>query len=316
MADVVTFGLHIVDVLGRPVTRIPPGQEVELIDEIAITVAGTAAATAVDLARLGHTVQTVGAVGADTLGAFLRDTMNREGIDCDGLQTVSAAQTSATILPIRPDGGRPPLHVVGASAHLTEDMVPWDAVAAARVFHMGGTGLLPALDGDPTVRVLRRAKELGLVTTMDFIPTRDPAFPDQLAAALPFVDYLLPNDSDSLMVTGSSSVEQAIEWFHARGAGCTLITLGGAGVSLCPQGEEPVILPAFEVDVVDTTGCGDAFTAGFISGLLEGRSLHDAADLGCATGSLLATGLGSQAGLEDRRSVEAFIANTPRKAAA
>jgi sugar/nucleoside kinase (ribokinase family) len=315
MPEVVTFGLHIVDVLGRPVTRIPPGQEVELIQEITITVAGTAAATAIDLARLSHSVLTVGAVGEDTLGVFLRDTMTREGIDCTGLRTLTGAQTSATILPIRPDGGRPPLHVIGTSALLDETMVPWEDFGEAAFFHMGGTGLLPGLDGAPTARILEEAKRRGMTTTMDFIPTKDPSFPEQLAQALPFVDYLLPNDSDSLAVTGTSSVDDAIAWFHARGVGCTVITLGGDGVSVCPRGERPIVLPAYEVDVVDTTGCGDAFTAGFVSGLLEGMPVVDAADLGCATGSLLATGLGSQAGLTDRATLDRFARRTRRRAA-
>lgn len=315
MREVVTFGLHIVDVLGRPVTRIPPGQEVELIEEITITVAGTAAATAIDVARMGHTVSTVGAIGEDTLGTFLRDAMIREGIDCSPLLTLSGAQTSATILPIRPDGGRPPLHVIGTSALLDETMVPWEDLGGAEFFHMGGTGLLPGLDGVPTARVLEEAKRRGMTTTMDFIPTKDPNFPEQLARALPFVDYLLPNDSDALAVTGASNVEDAIQWFHARGAGCTVITLGGDGVSVCPRGKSPTVLPAYEVDVVDTTGCGDAFTAGFISGLLEGLTVLDAADLGCAAGSLLATGLGSQAGLTDRATLDRFAQETQRRAA-
>lgn len=315
MPEVVTFGLHIVDVLGRPVTRIPPGQEVELIEEITITVAGTAAATAIDLARMGHSVSAVGAVGKDTLGVFLRDVMTREGIDCNGIQSLSGAQTSATILPIRPDGGRPPLHVIGTSALLDETMVPWKDLGEASFFHMGGTGLLPGLDGEPTARILEEVKRRGMTTTMDFIPTKDPSFPEQLAQALPFVDYLLPNDSDSLAVTGASSVDGAIAWFHDRGAGCTVITLGGDGVSICPRGESPVVLPAYEVDVVDTTGCGDAFTAGFISGLLEGMSAVEAANLGCAAGSLLATGLGSQAGLSDRATLDRFSRETRRRPA-
>ena len=314
--QVITLGLHIVDVLGRPVTRIPPGQEVELLEEIAITVAGTAAATAVDLARLGVRVATVGAVGRDTMGGFLTGFMTAEGIDCSGLVEVDDVQTSATILPIRPDGGRPPLHVIGASAALTADLVPWDVVARARVLHMGGTGLLPALDGAPTAEILRRAKELGLVTTMDFIPTKDPAFADQLAQALPYVDHLLPNLEDACMVAGTQDRAEAIAWYHERGAGCTVLTMGADGVSVMPRGGSETVLPAYQVDVVDTTGCGDAFTAGYVTALLEGAGPAEAAELGLATGSILATGLGSQAGLVDRPGVEAFRTSTPRRAPA
>lgn len=311
-ADVFTVGLHIVDILGRPVTRIPPGQEVEFIDEITITVAGTAAATAVDLARLGVSVATVGAVGDDVLGQFLQSFMVDEGIDCSALQVVPGPQTSATILPIRPDGGRPPLHVVGSSASLTLELVPWLALKTGKVLHLGGTGLLPGLDGPPSVELLERAKAAGLTTTCDFIPTKDPAFPDQLAACLPYIDYLLPNLEDACFVAGTNDRSKATDWYHDRGVGCTVFTMGADGISLTPRGEQEHLAPAFKVAVVDTTGCGDAFTAGFITGLLDGLAPEEAAELGLAAGSIVATGLGSQAGLRDRAGLEKFTATTPR----
>lgn len=312
---VITLGLHIVDILGRPVTRIPPGQEVEFIEQITITVAGTAAATAIDLARLGVRVATVGAIGQDALADYLVAKMTSEGVDCDGLTRVAGPQTSATILPIRPDGGRPPLHVVGASKSLTLDLVPWDVIESAKVLHLGGTGLLPSLDGAPSVELLRRAKQAGLTTTLDFIPTKDPAFPGQLAACLPYVDYMLPNLEDACFVAGTDDRQQAIAWYHERGVGCTVLTMGGEGVSVAPNGQPETVLPAYQVHVVDTTGCGDAFTAGFITAFLDGASVTDAAELGLASGSIVATGLGSDAGLTNREALEAFMVNTSRVAA-
>jgi sugar/nucleoside kinase (ribokinase family) len=311
-ADVVTLGLHILDVLGRPVTRIPPGQEVELLEEITMTVAGTAAATAVDLARLGVRTATVGALGRDPMGEFLRSRMTAEGIDCSGLTDVDGLQTSATILPIRPDGGRPPLHVIGASAALTPALIPWPTLERARILHVGGTGLLPGLDGEPTVDVLRRAEAAGLTVVMDFIPTKHPAFPAQLAACLPHVDFLLPNLEDACFVAGTDDRREAIDWYHGHGVGCTVLTMGADGVSITPRGEHERLLPAYAVDVVDTTGCGDAFSAGFITGLLEGRDPVAAAELGLAAGSIVATGLGSDAGITDRPALDGFAATTPR----
>ena len=69
--------------------------------------------------------------------------------------------------------------------------------------------------------------------------------------------------------------------------------------------------PAFKVPVSDTTGCGDAFCGGFVAGLVEGLDLESACRLGAATAALVATGLGSDAGVRDRAQVEAFIAATP-----
>lgn len=149
MAEVVSLGIHILDVLGRPVHRIPPRQDVDLLEEIRLTVAGTAAGTSVDLAKLGASVLAMGAIGEDAAGNFIVDTMTRFGIDTSGLRRKPGVQTSATMLPIRPNGERPALHVLGANAELTLDDLDWDAIAAARHLHFGGTYLMPKLDGEP-----------------------------------------------------------------------------------------------------------------------------------------------------------------------
>ena len=312
MTHVVSFGALIVDALGRPVAGIPDGQQIALLEQIHVTAAGTAAATALDLGRLGVDVSAVGRIGDDLLGTLLGLALGRAGVDTSGLIVDPDRQTSATILPIRADGSRPALHVLGANAALREEDVPWERVDADTVFHYGGAFILPALDGEPAARVLRRAKEQGAVTTLDMALSPRPDAADLIAPALPFVDYLLPNIEEAGWIAGTGERADIIRWFHDRGVGTTLLTLGREGVSVAPRGEEEVVVPAFAVDVVDTSGCGDALTAGFISGLLDGLSVVDAADRGVACGSLVATGLGSDAGIRDKEQVEAFRRTAPR----
>ena len=158
MSDVVSLGIHILDILGRPVTRIPERQDVDLIEEIRLTVAGTAAGTTVDLAKLGVDVLAMGAIGKDAAGDFIVDTMNRYGIDTSGLVRKDGVQTSATMLPIRPNGERPALHVLGANAELTEEDVDLARIRQAEHLHFGGTYLMTKLDGEPTGRILQDAK--------------------------------------------------------------------------------------------------------------------------------------------------------------
>src|SRR5262245_19716993 len=165
MAEVVSLGIHILDILGRPVTRIPPKQDIDLLEEIRLTVAGTAAGTSVDLAKLGARVLAVDAIGEDAAGNFIADTMQRFGIDTRGLKRKSSVQTSATMLPIRPNGERPALHVIGANAAFGETDIDLDAIARSRHLHFGGTYLLPGLDGPPTARILEFAKTRGVTVT-------------------------------------------------------------------------------------------------------------------------------------------------------
>ena len=111
---VVTLGAPILDVLGRPVQSIPPGQGSVLLQEIRATAAGTAAGPAVDLAKLGAQVSAVGALGDDVIADIIVAILRRHGVDTAGLVRKPGLQTAATMLPIRPNGERPALHVSGA----------------------------------------------------------------------------------------------------------------------------------------------------------------------------------------------------------
>ncbi|WP_345064755.1 sugar kinase [Leifsonia kafniensis] len=309
------MGAHIADALGWPFTTVPPGQHLEFIEQIKFTVAGTAAAPSVNLAKLGIDVATVGRIGNDTIGDFVRSTMAGYGVNTDHLIVDPTRQTSASLLPIRRDGSRPALHVIGANAGLTEEDVPWGVVEQAEIFHLGGAFILPGLDGTPMARVLKRVKELGLTVTMDFLMSPRDDAQALIGPSLQYVDYLMPNIEEAGWLVGSEDREEIIAWLHGQGAGHTILTMGGDGVSVAANGRAETVLPAYEIDVVDSTGCGDAFTSGLISGLLDGLDVIDAAERGLACGSLVATGLGSDAGIVDREQVAAFQRTQPRRAA-
>src|SRR5260370_25172408 len=135
---VVSLGVHIVDILGRPVTHIPPGQGRQLLDEIRITVAGTAAGTSVDLAKLGAEVTAMGAIGDDLLADFLISVLGSYGIETRLLARKPGVPTSATMLPIRPNGERPALHTPGATASLTSADIHLGLIPAGHVLHLRG----------------------------------------------------------------------------------------------------------------------------------------------------------------------------------
>lgn len=307
------MGVHIADALAWPFTVIPQGQELGMVEQIKFSVAGTAAATSMDLAKLGVDVSAVGKVGDDVMGHFLTTTMAGYGVDVSEVKVTREAQTSGSLLPIRLDGSRPALHVIGANARLTEDDVPWALVEQAEVFHMGGAFILPGLDGAPMARILERVKSLGLTVTMDFLMTRRDDAQEVIAPSLPHVDYLMPNIEEAGWLIGTDDREKMTRWLHDRGVGCTLLTMGGDGVSVALNGQPETVLPAFDVEVIDTTGCGDGFSAGVISGLLSRLDPIGCATRGLACGSLVASGLGADSGIVDLPQVEAFIREHPRR---
>lgn len=158
--DVSVIGLYILDVLGRPVDAIPAGGNVEFIDEIRLTVAGTAGGTVVDLAKLGLNCLAVGAVGDDEKADFVLATLQRFGVDVTEMQRLKGIPTSSSILNIRRNGDRPALHARGASDHFEIADSALDAVLAPPIIHLGGTGLLAKLDGEPSRKLLAEAKHV------------------------------------------------------------------------------------------------------------------------------------------------------------
>jgi sugar/nucleoside kinase (ribokinase family) len=302
MATVVSMGVHIADVLGRPVVEIPPGQNLALLEEIRITVAGTAAGASVDLAKLGADVHAMGALGQDELGNFVVSTMQRYGIHTEGLVRKRGVQTSATMLPIRPNGERPALHVIGANGEYAYEDIDLAAVSGAQYLHIGGTPLMAKLDGAPMSRVFRHAREHGVVTTYDILAIPRPDLAQLVDVNLPWVDYFMPGLEEAFMITGLQSRRDVIHYYVDRGARHTVFKMGAEGSSIgwVENGSvKELRIPTYRVPVVDSTGCGDAYCAGFIVGLSRGWDLERAGRLGSAAGALVVQGLGSDAGIVD-----------------
>jgi sugar/nucleoside kinase (ribokinase family) len=304
----IAMGVHVLDVLVRPVEEIPEGQGGNLVEEIKITAAGSAGGTALTLAKLGAKVSSAGAIGSDAVGQMLSSLLERDGIDTRHLVRRDDVQTSASVLPIRPSGERPALHVIGANATYGLDDVPWDAVAGATHLHLGGPEFM---GGEAAGRILAHARENGVTTSADILAPGDQAgqIIDWIAPAFAELDYLLPNDEQVLGLTGEEDLATGCRALIRRGVGCVVATQGAEGVRIVDEeGSEPV--PAFEVEVVDTTGCGDAFSAGFLRGLSLGRSRRDAALLGCAAAAMVAQGLGSDYGDFDLATLDELIAGS------
>ena len=297
---VVSLGIHIVDILGRPVSHIPEGQNVALLEEIRVTVAGTAAGTSIDLAKLGADVYAMGAVGEDELGNFLIDTMKRYGVHTDGLVRKADVQTSATMLPIRPNGERPALHVTGANGELTFEDLDLDIIASADYLHMGGASLLPKFDGEPMAKTLKFAKKHNVVTTFDQVAIQRPDLKDIVTVCMPYTDYFMPGFEEAVMMCGFEDRQQVIKYFLDAGAQHTVFKMGGEGSSIAYMKDGQIHesrVSALKAPIVDSTGCGDAYCAGFIMGLSMGWNLEKAAKLGTAAGGLVIQGLGSDAGI-------------------
>jgi len=306
---IATVGVHVLDVHVIGVESVPRGSEGQLVDTIRFSAAGTAGGTALVLSRLGAEVLGFGAVGADPIGATLLALLGREGVDTTGLVRRGEQQTSASVIPVRPNGDRPAWHCLGANATFTLDDLDLAALDGITHLHLGGPEFL---GGEAAAKLLAHARSLGATTSLDLLAPGDPGLLEWVADALPQTDYLLPNDEQVLGFTGAASLAEGARALVAAGAGCVAVTQGARG-ALVVTADDEVEVPAYDVEVVDTTGCGDAFSAGFLRGLSLGRDLRGAAELGCAVAAQVAGGLGTDAGSYTLDSVVDFAARTPTR---
>ena len=294
---VVCIGVHILDIHGWPISEIPAGQSGTRIDSIRLSAAGTAAGTAVDLAKLGADVVTFGCIGSDEIGDFLLELLRRHSIDAR-VSRISHAQTSATILPIKPNGDRPALHVVGANAFLELVDVDRQTVETAGALLLGGPDRMGAFLGEPAQTVLGWARACGVITSMDVLDAQPSRRRDEIFPLLPLLDHLLPNEEQLCDLFDQADPLAAAHLAIENGVGCVTVSLGADGC-LVVDAEHHVHVPGRHVDVIDTTGCGDALTAGYLRALTLGADPVEAARLGVVAASLVACGVGSDAGIID-----------------
>jgi len=312
--DYVSMGFYTFDCLGWPVSQIPPGGGTVLIDEITMAVSGAAGTAAIVGAKLGLKTLAVGGYGRDMMGDWAVNRLKEFDIDVSGLQRLEGVPTSSSIVLTRRDGSRPALHVKGATGHFVVDESQFDAVTDARVFHLGGVGLMDAMDGEPNAALMRHAKARGCVTTLDIFAGSAADLPD-VEAVLPWTDYFIPSVEEAEALTGLTDLGGMSRFFLDRGAGACVITLGPNGAYYQDKSGLTFHVPAFNVDVKCTCGCGDTFNAGFAAGLINGMGPQDAVRLAQACSALNATALGSQAGVVSMTDTLAFMESCSVKAA-
>ena len=280
---VVCGGQIVADVMVRPFEGLPVPGTSTLVEHTGLFSGGCTNNTALTLARLGVNVEIVTAIGHDEFGDFLVRNLERAGVGTAHVQRDSKRHTAVSIVLVNQDGERSFLHHPGANAGLRGEHFPQPLLEQARVLHIGGALLLKELDGPPMAELLSRARTAGATITLDTTFDRFGTGLSLLGPCFPLLDVFLANEREATALSGRTTPEECATFFLDAGCKATVIKMGEHGCLLA-SGPDRRMLPAFSVPVVDTTGAGDAFAAGFLAGLVNGRSLEDCARLGCAAG--------------------------------
>jgi sugar/nucleoside kinase (ribokinase family) len=309
-------GTVVVDVPAHPVARVPDRGGLEAVERIDLYVGGAVANTGMTLSRLGVPVGAIGCVGKDSLGRIVMEELSgwAEGIWIHEDETRS---TSATIVLVHPDGERTFISAVGANAGLKEEHLPWEELveAGTRAIHLGYALLLPGLDGAPMVRSLKKARELGLLVSLDVTWVPDASWED-VFALLTYVDVFCPNLREAKAITGTDDPVEAAEALLAAGVReVVAITLGEGGCYVRPASSSGSHIAGRGAPVVDTTGAGDAFVAGMLAAWYKGHDWATAGRVANVAGGTATTKLGAAEGVLEWEEVHRLASASPQSPA-
>jgi len=264
---------------------------------------GKGANQAVAAARLGVPVRFIGAVGDDSFGAEARAALAAEGVDISGLATLHRVATGIALILVDAAGENVISVASGANRAIGPALVEAEL---ARLGSLAGDVVLVANELSPAVvgMALRVARAAGARTILN--PAPADGFDGLL---LEFVDLLTPNRGELAMLAGmdAAQLDPSVAARSLRVREATVVTLGAAGALLVPRSGDLQTVPSVHVDVVDTTGAGDAFNGALAASLAQGLALPDAVRRAVTAGALATTRSGAREGMPTTAELEAAL---------
>jgi sugar/nucleoside kinase (ribokinase family) len=306
--DVICFGVAVVDFPLSPVSKELFSRNITQINAPVFHAGGGAANQAVVLSRLGNKTMILTTLGKDAQGGIFMNILKTRGRDID-LSHVAyheEVSTGISVVMIEPDGQRHFCVNRGTNNHFRLDRFDLSVLKAAKIVSLSYLFGLPGFDGAGSSALLRIAKESEAITVVDTVTDLADIGLEGIRSTLEHTDYFFPSYSEAAEVSGETEPEKIAEIFLAEGAGHVGIKLGADGCFF-KDAKHEFYLPAFKGPVVDTTGAGDNFMSGFITGIVRGWDMEQCCRFGNAAGALCVAEIGANTAIKDFAQVENFL---------
>ncbi|MEA3350764.1 MAG: carbohydrate kinase family protein [Chloroflexota bacterium] len=299
----IVFGNVTLDIICYPVDDVPRHDSISF-DNAIISPGGCASNTAIGLAALGIPTGIIAHTGSGDAATLLRNYWKRTGVDTRFIGTIPDTSTGISVGLVDHKLSPRFIHTSGANATLTAAEININALisAKARHLHIAGFFVLPGLLDNQLGEKLATLQSQGLTISLDVVFNQRMNNPKLRAAlwnALPHLNHFLCNDYEAFLLTGEKDPARAARSLRKRGVPNVIVKLGEKGCWL--EGDSvTAAIPTPVVNVVDTTGAGDAFAAGFIAALSRGSDIESACRAGNKAGAHICTRLGAiQAWLDE-----------------
>ena len=296
--DVACVGLLAADLFASPIQRLPNPGELTVTSGLTMSVGGSAANTAAALRSLGRKVEVAGKVGTDMQGDFIIAELQRRGIGVNHIKRTSKCATSGTVVLSVLGEDRRYLHCTGANAAFGLNDLDHSITNGAHILYFGGYLALPLFIANQLTKLFREAKSSGCITVLDVaIPAGSLFGIDDVAPALAYTDYFLPNNQEAAELTGYADERCQAQCLNEVNPACAVVITRGSEGSLTLQSGRFIETPPFRMHSVDESGAGDAFAAGLIAAVLKKWDLERALQFASAMGASCTRAMGCSAGV-------------------
>ena len=306
--DVICVGLSVVNFPIFPVDESIFSCDVNQVEPMTLLPGGDAANQAVVISKLGLKTALCTRRGNDDFGIIMLDLLRRygNGIVLDGIVVDGREATSTSAMLIRKNGQRVFCAHKGAMYNFNVNDIDLSLLSRSRVVSIGSVFGLPSFDGKGAATLFRAAREKGVITVADTKFDNYRVGLKGILEMLAFTDYFFPSYDEATAITGETEPEKMADIFLNAGVVHAGIKLGAKGIYVKDR-EKEFHMPALPAVVVDTTGAGDNFMAGLITGLLKGWGLSKACLFGSAAAAINVTQIGPMLAVQGFVQVEDFM---------
>jgi sugar/nucleoside kinase (ribokinase family) len=308
--DVGCAGILVEDTFCGPMAALPAEGALLALVDMPVRAGGCAANVAIGLAKQGVSVDVAGCVGSDSAADFLLKTYASHGVGCSRVVRAEGQETSRCIILLVQGEDRRYLYVDGANRAFSIDHIARDWLSRLKVFYLGGLFVLPGLDQQELAALLKFCRTAGVTTVVDVVIPQSLSGMSVLKQLLPLIDVFVPNEDEARVFTGYTDPLDQLGALEAAGAHTVIVTRGAQG-SVAGQKGRRWRCGAYQMQVVDPSGSGDAFTTGVIRGLLERWELPQTLRYASAVGASVTRAAGTTDSIFSAGEAEQFLREHP-----
>jgi len=298
MKKITILGIACVDIIITGNYSIPLPGRLDFVDEMKFNTGGCALNCSLDLRKIGIPHRLMIPLSKDVYGDYIVNVLNKSKISTNDLILLDGCSTSSSIVLLNKNGERSFLHHPGANSKLDINDIDLSVINDSDILFIGGALLMPNFDGKQMRDVLTHAKNKGIITVLDVGWDPSNRWLDTLEEVLPHVDIFVPSIDEAIMLSGKRDLLEVNKFFLEKGVNKVIIKLGDKGAAYFIDNTVNIVSPVKAKVVKDTTGAGDSFVAGLLTGLYHDWSVERMVQFANTVGSLCVQEYGASNGIK------------------